>query len=205
MTISRWILLRIRNVLDKSCKENRTNILRFAIFFPENRAVYELMSKNLVEPEGPHMTSQYDTCARPHIRAPARTCAHMHADKYAIPLFHGNCYANAPQCYVILRRLSCLFLRCRFFRAATLTEGNIRFLTFRRSMLSFSGTEWPINVMTLRHIPQEVLPLPRGYRNVVYWRHSERPTFLKDSSYTTDHTHRSNTDTHHCSKWNSNN
>ena len=74
--------------------------------------------------------------------------------------------------------------------------GNIRFLTFRRSMLSFSGTEWPINVMTLRHIPEEVLPHPRGCRNVVFWRHSEGPTLLKDSSYTTDHTHRSNTDTH---------
>ena len=130
MTISPWILLRIRNVLDKSCKENRTHILRLATFSPENRAVYEIMSKNLVEPEGPHMTSQYDACARPHIRAPARTCAHMHADKYVIRLFHGNCYANAPQCYVILRRLSCLFLRYRFFRAATVTEGIFGSLRF---------------------------------------------------------------------------
>ena len=28
-------------------------------FFSENRAVYEIMSKNMVEPEGPQMTSQY--------------------------------------------------------------------------------------------------------------------------------------------------
>jgi hypothetical protein len=28
-------------------------------FFSENRAVYEVMSKNMIEPEGPQMTSQY--------------------------------------------------------------------------------------------------------------------------------------------------
>ena len=28
-------------------------------FFFENRAFYEIMSKNMVKPEGPQMTSQY--------------------------------------------------------------------------------------------------------------------------------------------------
>jgi hypothetical protein len=31
----------------------------FNDFCFENRAVYEIMSKNVVEPEGPQMTSQY--------------------------------------------------------------------------------------------------------------------------------------------------
>ena len=31
----------------------------FNNLFPENRAVYEIMSKNMVEPEGPQMTSEY--------------------------------------------------------------------------------------------------------------------------------------------------
>ena len=31
--------------------------------FFENRAVYEIMSKNVVEPEGPQMTSQYGAYA----------------------------------------------------------------------------------------------------------------------------------------------
>ena len=31
----------------------------FNNFFHENRAVYEIMWKNVVEPEGPQMTSQY--------------------------------------------------------------------------------------------------------------------------------------------------
>ena len=38
----------------------KTHILFSIIFFPlENRAVYEIMLKNMVEPEGPQMTSQY--------------------------------------------------------------------------------------------------------------------------------------------------
>ena len=32
----------------------------FKNLFSENRTVYEIMSKNVVETEGPHMTSQYD-------------------------------------------------------------------------------------------------------------------------------------------------
>ena len=31
----------------------------FNNFFPENRAVYEIMSTNMVEAEGPKMTSQH--------------------------------------------------------------------------------------------------------------------------------------------------
>ena len=31
----------------------------FFFFFPESRAVYEVMSKNVVQQEGPQMTSQY--------------------------------------------------------------------------------------------------------------------------------------------------
>jgi hypothetical protein len=31
----------------------------FNNFFSESRAVYEIMSKNMVEPEGPQITSQY--------------------------------------------------------------------------------------------------------------------------------------------------
>jgi hypothetical protein len=32
-------------------------------FFLENRTVYEIMSKNMVEPEGPQLTSQYGAYA----------------------------------------------------------------------------------------------------------------------------------------------
>jgi hypothetical protein len=41
------------NVLDKSCRENQK-------LFSENVALYEIMSKNVLEPEGPQMTSRHD-------------------------------------------------------------------------------------------------------------------------------------------------
>jgi hypothetical protein len=49
----------MKNVLDKSFRENQNTHFMSDNFFPENRAVYVKMSKNVVEPEGPHVTSQY--------------------------------------------------------------------------------------------------------------------------------------------------
>jgi hypothetical protein len=58
MIIACWILLRMRNVSDKSCRGNQNTYLTFnnPIFFFENRAVYEIMWKNIMEPEKPQMT-----------------------------------------------------------------------------------------------------------------------------------------------------
>jgi hypothetical protein len=61
----------------------------FNNFFSENRTVYEIMSKNIVETEGPQMTSQYGgyalhaglakLLARMHMHTPTRPGTHMHA------------------------------------------------------------------------------------------------------------------------------
>ena len=53
MIISRWILLRMRNVLDKSCRENQNTNLMINIFF--NHATYEIVWKNLVRLGSPKM------------------------------------------------------------------------------------------------------------------------------------------------------
>ena len=81
----------------------KTNILcSITIFPPENRTIYEIMSKNTVENEGPQMTSQHGayalrtglaglyarmrmhrpTCPVTHMHA--RTCKHAHTDQYVI-------------------------------------------------------------------------------------------------------------------------
>jgi hypothetical protein len=44
------------NVLDKSCGENQNTQFMFSNFFSENRAVDEIMWKNVVEPEKPQAT-----------------------------------------------------------------------------------------------------------------------------------------------------
>ena len=55
VTISRGILLRKRNILDKSCRENYNTLFLFISLFPKIVAVYE---KNVIEPERPQMTIQ---------------------------------------------------------------------------------------------------------------------------------------------------
>ena len=54
MTISRRIFFKMKSVLDKVVEKIKIHIL-CQITFSENRAVYEIMSKNMVEPEKPQM------------------------------------------------------------------------------------------------------------------------------------------------------
>jgi hypothetical protein len=51
--ISRSFILRMRNVLDKSCTENQNTHFTFSsvTFLFENRSIYEIMRKNIVETE----------------------------------------------------------------------------------------------------------------------------------------------------------
>jgi hypothetical protein len=56
MTISRSILLRMTNVSDKICEENINPHFVFSNFFSsENRAICEIMRKNKVQPDRPHI------------------------------------------------------------------------------------------------------------------------------------------------------
>jgi len=53
-------LFRMRNVSDKSYRENKNTHFRFNyfifFFFFENRAIYGIMWKNIVDPDRPQMT-----------------------------------------------------------------------------------------------------------------------------------------------------
>jgi hypothetical protein len=55
MIVTRWILLKLRNVSDKSCNEDQNMHFMFNNF-SENRTVYEIMWKNTAEPRRPQMT-----------------------------------------------------------------------------------------------------------------------------------------------------
>jgi hypothetical protein len=54
MTESRSVVLRMKNISHKGCKD-KTYILCFIAFF-ENRAIYEIMWKNMVKPDKPQMS-----------------------------------------------------------------------------------------------------------------------------------------------------
>ena len=53
--ISRLFLLRMRNISDKSCRENQNKHFVFSNLFFENSAVYEIVWKNGVEWSRPQM------------------------------------------------------------------------------------------------------------------------------------------------------
>jgi hypothetical protein len=57
MILSRSIILRLRNVADKYYITNQNILLCSVFYFFENRAVYEIMWKNIVEPDGPQITT----------------------------------------------------------------------------------------------------------------------------------------------------
>ena len=57
MTVRRSVLLRMRNVSDKICIENQNTNFTFNKFCPpENRAVYGILWKIMVQPDGPQKT-----------------------------------------------------------------------------------------------------------------------------------------------------
>jgi hypothetical protein len=108
MTISCWILLRARNISNKCCGENQTTRFIFNNFFSENRAVYEIMSKNMVKPE--RLQWQYGRALhagllRLHVRkhTPAPTHARIRTQKCVILIAFdcNSAFVNAPRCYVV--------------------------------------------------------------------------------------------------------
>jgi hypothetical protein len=75
----------MRNVSDKSCRENQNTHFVFRnFFFFENRAVYEIMWKNISEPDGPQTTTW---CMRVSRWVPKATNTHSeYVTRIAFPL-----------------------------------------------------------------------------------------------------------------------
>ena len=131
MTISRWILLSMRDVLDESCRENQNTHFMFnflfiyLFFFVEHAAVYGIMSKSVVEPEGPRMTSPCGACAlhvgyaRLHARmnTPTRpgTHTHLHAHEHArthTQICNTYCFSTAKIIRVRASVLRYTYIAC---------------------------------------------------------------------------------------------
>ena len=78
--ISRSVILRMRNVSGKICRENKTHILYLILFFPQNRAVYEIIWRNILQPDRPQMT-----ILRRHIVRWVPTATDTHSE-YVTPI-----------------------------------------------------------------------------------------------------------------------
>jgi hypothetical protein len=77
----------MRNISDKSCRENQNTQFTFSNSLSENCAMYEVMWKNMVEPDRPEMTI-WCMCIACWIHKPTNT----HSE-YEILLFHCNMIA----------------------------------------------------------------------------------------------------------------
>jgi hypothetical protein len=106
----------------------------FNKFFSENRTVYEIMSKNVVEIEEPQMTSQYGAYAlraglarlyarmrmhaprglgtHTHARTHARTRKHAHRDQYEILVFFTATMVSCTRLIFKSRKSQCLKSTC---------------------------------------------------------------------------------------------
>jgi hypothetical protein len=92
MTVSCWIILKMSNVSNKTRRENQnTHCMSFNLF-SENRTVFEIMSKNTVDPGRPEMTIwrrvacwlSKATRSQAHAHAPAPTSSHALAHTRAL-------------------------------------------------------------------------------------------------------------------------
>jgi len=88
------------DVSDESCKENKNTQFVFNyLFFSENRAVYEIMWTNTVEPGRPQVT-QYVSCAlhAGYLRLQTGT---YNVSRIVFFFYCNNDCTKAPHCYVI--------------------------------------------------------------------------------------------------------
>jgi hypothetical protein len=91
------VLLRMRNISGKGCTENQNIQFMFNNFFSENRAVYEKMWENIVEPGTPHMTIW---CLRIACWIRKATNTHTQDMQYLLLSHCNNGCTNALQCYL---------------------------------------------------------------------------------------------------------
>ena len=69
-------------------------------FFPENRAVYEILSKKVVEPERRQTILRMRVAC--WLRNATRAQAHTHTE-----MCNTYCFSTASQCFVTVHCLSC--------------------------------------------------------------------------------------------------
>ena len=90
------LVLKMYNVSDRFVEKIKTHVFMYSNFFFENRAVYEIMWKNMVEPDRPQVTVWRMLFARwiLNILNILRIC-----NIYCFFHWNNDC-TNAPWCYV---------------------------------------------------------------------------------------------------------
>ena len=106
LIISRSVLLRMKNVSDKNCRENQNTHFVFSNLFSKNRPLYEIMCKNIVEPDRLHMTIWHMRIA---CWIPKATYTHSeYVILIAFPLQHWLHEQASVLCYTYTVYIACL-------------------------------------------------------------------------------------------------
>ena len=151
----------MRNVADKSCTENQNTHFVFSNFFSENRAVYEIMWKNMVQRGRPQMTIW-----RMRIACWITRAINTHSEYIILIDFHcNNGNANAPQFYII-RTLQPVLCGTRRFISVFTTAGHL-FLSWARLFHStYNPISWISILMLSSHLHLGLLWsfFPSGFR-----------------------------------------
>jgi hypothetical protein len=102
--ISNWIFLGMRNITGTICRENQNTHFMFSNFFPKIVSLWEIMWKNIVEPDRPQMTVL-------HMRFAYQitTAADTHLEYVIFPSFF-YCNSVAQTCLSIICTYPVLFL-----------------------------------------------------------------------------------------------
>jgi len=95
LVTSRSALLRMRNVSDKSCRENRKTRFVFSNFLFENGAAYEIIWKSIVERGRPRMAIW-----RVRIACWTSKAADIHSEYVKLIFYCNSGCTKAPHCYV---------------------------------------------------------------------------------------------------------
>ena len=117
MIIARAIHLRIRNVSESLAQNIETNFMFSAVFFSfffENRAVYEIMLKNMVEPERPQMTIWRMRVHPGYLRLPSHSQCVLLIAFTSQQLFHERplditLHVHCLSFFIFLFSLCCIF------------------------------------------------------------------------------------------------
>jgi hypothetical protein len=94
MTVSHYILFRMKNILDKSCRENQNTHFLSNNFFFENRVVHEIMPKTLVEPEATNDVTVWRIRVACWISKTIQTHARTRMTMPKLPATHTRTYAR---------------------------------------------------------------------------------------------------------------
>jgi hypothetical protein len=136
LTISSWILLWMRNILDSGCRENQNTYFMFINIFPKIVPLWD----NVEKYGGARQATDDNTAHAPGMLdkpKPARAPSHAQAQKYVILLFHNSGYIERTCPTLHERCLSCSVQAvCNSFSAGKYFAGFSQRAQERPSLLS---------------------------------------------------------------------